>query len=489
MVIRVLFADQSATIQKLAARAFAQEKIEVIRVGNGDLATWLLDEINPQLVVAEVSLPDTDGYELCHFIKDNPRLSHIPVLLLHWSDETFDHTKADSVRADGYLTKPFESRALIDSVRRLLEGGGGERKLLAFPQAPLPLETNSTESIEPPDTFDAYRGASPDASSQAADSEPRVPFAIEDSRHAEESPHALDGALGGEPILEHGANEEAPLVMALHASGQEPEAIPYSAPYEEAPRISPTGPEVFKQRPIRSPLAWAVLAIIVLSSILGIWQAKRIRETRPGVSQNANGSGIANSPQAEQPPQDDSDPGPDAQTEDSPPSESAESETYDPSDSPVRRQSSNRGNAARSIIPRPFSLYPWSSFSTNSYQARSANSNKGANINRSTDSRARNSNQARLPESDQASTAPANNDKLGPSPVRIIQVPAASPAPSGKPKAGAAARQDVKSQNGFQQIGSGVKGAVVWSGKKAGRGLKAIARELKKVFKHDRKLD
>ena len=43
MATRILLADPSATIQKMAAQAFAQEKIEVIKVGSGDIATWVIN--------------------------------------------------------------------------------------------------------------------------------------------------------------------------------------------------------------------------------------------------------------------------------------------------------------------------------------------------------------------------------------------------------------------------------------------------------------
>src|ERR1051325_10357547 len=120
MTTRVLFVDQSALMQKMAAQAFAREKIEVIKVSNGDLATWLINQINPDIVIADVSLPDRNGYELCQYIKDDERHSHIPVVLLYWPGEKFDHAKAKPARADAYLAKPFEPQALVETARKLL---------------------------------------------------------------------------------------------------------------------------------------------------------------------------------------------------------------------------------------------------------------------------------------------------------------------------------------------------------------------------------
>jgi CheY-like chemotaxis protein len=117
---RILLADDSITIQKVVNLTFAEEGIEVIAVSSGDLAEKRLAEVKPDLVLADIFMPGKNGYELCESIKQNARFRNVPVVLLVGAFEPFDQNEARRVRADAHLTKPFESRTLIETVRRLI---------------------------------------------------------------------------------------------------------------------------------------------------------------------------------------------------------------------------------------------------------------------------------------------------------------------------------------------------------------------------------
>jgi len=117
---RILLADDSITIQKVVNLTFAEEGIEVVAVSSGDLAEKRLSEVTPDLVLADIFMPGKNGYELCESIKQNPQFRNVPVVLLVGAFEPFDQNEARRVRADAHLTKPFESRTLIETVRRLI---------------------------------------------------------------------------------------------------------------------------------------------------------------------------------------------------------------------------------------------------------------------------------------------------------------------------------------------------------------------------------
>jgi CheY-like chemotaxis protein len=118
---KILLADDSITIQKVVNLTFADEGIEVVAVSNGEIAERRLGEINPDLVLADIFMPGKSGYELCQYIKQSPQFKHIPVVLLVGAFEPFDQAEAKRVGADAHLTKPFESRALVETVRKLIQ--------------------------------------------------------------------------------------------------------------------------------------------------------------------------------------------------------------------------------------------------------------------------------------------------------------------------------------------------------------------------------
>jgi len=120
---KLLLADDSVTIQKVVDLTFADEGIKVISVNDGKEAIEKLNEMTPDVVLADVFMPKMSGYEVCEYIKKNDELKHIPVILLVGSFEPFDEAEARRVGADDTLTKPFQSiRRLIDKVGGLIGG-------------------------------------------------------------------------------------------------------------------------------------------------------------------------------------------------------------------------------------------------------------------------------------------------------------------------------------------------------------------------------
>jgi len=120
---KLLLADDSITIQKVVNLTFADEGLDVTTVGNGDLAIEKIEEIEPDIVLADIHMPGLNGYEVCEFVKRNPKFRHIPVMLLVGSFEPFNEAEARRVGADDYLTKPFQSiRQLVSKVAALLSG-------------------------------------------------------------------------------------------------------------------------------------------------------------------------------------------------------------------------------------------------------------------------------------------------------------------------------------------------------------------------------
>jgi CheY-like chemotaxis protein len=125
---RILIADDNSNIQRMAALALKDAGIEVIAVGNGEAAVRKLSEILPDLVLADIFMPVRNGYEVCEYVKRDPRYANIPVLLLAGAFDPFDEQEAQRVHADGVLKKPFvPPDPLINAVKALLAKSAGDR--------------------------------------------------------------------------------------------------------------------------------------------------------------------------------------------------------------------------------------------------------------------------------------------------------------------------------------------------------------------------
>jgi CheY-like chemotaxis protein len=119
---KLLLADDSVTIQRVIELTFADEDVQVVAVGDGKKAIASIEQDRPDIVLADIGMPERDGYEVAAFIKGNPQLAGIPVLLLTGAFEPVDETRARAVGCDGVLVKPFEPQMVINRVKDLLAG-------------------------------------------------------------------------------------------------------------------------------------------------------------------------------------------------------------------------------------------------------------------------------------------------------------------------------------------------------------------------------
>jgi CheY-like chemotaxis protein len=116
----LLLADDSVTIQRVIELTFADEDVQVIAVSDGDQAIERLEASPPDIVLADIGMPGRNGYEVAKYIKQSPRLAHIPVVLLTGAFEPVDQARASEAGCDGVLAKPFEPQLVISRVKDLL---------------------------------------------------------------------------------------------------------------------------------------------------------------------------------------------------------------------------------------------------------------------------------------------------------------------------------------------------------------------------------
>jgi len=127
----ILVADDSLSVRKVAERQLTEAGLEVALVSNGEEALKWLNNRRPDLVIADVIMPDKSGFEVCAFIKSNAALADTPVILVSGFVDEEVTRQAEACRADRILKKPFQGAVLRERVLELLSA-----RKAHTPQAP-----------------------------------------------------------------------------------------------------------------------------------------------------------------------------------------------------------------------------------------------------------------------------------------------------------------------------------------------------------------
>ncbi len=124
---RVLLVDDSPHAQRMGERILADEGYEVVTVSNADSALIRLEDVDPDVIIADTVMPGRTGYEICQYIKMSPRHHHAKVVLTAGVLEPFDEEQTKRAEADATLKKPFEASALLAAVKPLAEAASAAR--------------------------------------------------------------------------------------------------------------------------------------------------------------------------------------------------------------------------------------------------------------------------------------------------------------------------------------------------------------------------
>jgi len=117
----VLIVDDSATVREMVSEQLRKSGFNVIEAIDGEEAIAKLQVSIPDLVVTDIVMPRKNGYELCRWMKNEPKTKHIPVVMCTSKSEEFDVYWGMKQGADAYITKPYHPPDLVEVVNRLLQ--------------------------------------------------------------------------------------------------------------------------------------------------------------------------------------------------------------------------------------------------------------------------------------------------------------------------------------------------------------------------------
>ena len=120
MAQTILVADDEPSI--LLSLQFLLQKagFEVRLARNGEEVIRAVEEAMPDLLLLDAMMPKRDGFDVCQTIRANPAWARLPIVMLTAKSRDVERQKGMALGATDYITKPFSTRDLVETVRKHL---------------------------------------------------------------------------------------------------------------------------------------------------------------------------------------------------------------------------------------------------------------------------------------------------------------------------------------------------------------------------------
>lgn len=119
---KILIIDDERDLFELVRIRFESQGYEVLHLESAQGALQFIRDKKPDLILLDIVMPEKNGYDLCYEIKHDENIASIPVVLFtanpEWKIEMDELCKL--VKANDYISKPFESQELLDKIKGLL---------------------------------------------------------------------------------------------------------------------------------------------------------------------------------------------------------------------------------------------------------------------------------------------------------------------------------------------------------------------------------
>ena len=117
---KILIVDDDFQVRNMLDRFFKAAGFTTVIAADGLEGLEKASQEKPDLVVADIEMPQLDGIGMCSTLKNNPATAHIPFLFLSGDGQIGKVEEALQQGGDGYVTKPFDLPRLMTKVRGLL---------------------------------------------------------------------------------------------------------------------------------------------------------------------------------------------------------------------------------------------------------------------------------------------------------------------------------------------------------------------------------
>jgi chemosensory pili system protein ChpA (sensor histidine kinase/response regulator) len=115
-----LVVDDSITVRRVTQRLLERNGMRVVTAKDGVDAVSLLQENMPDIILLDIEMPRMDGYEVAAHVRNDPRLKHIPIVMITSRVSEKHRARAIELGVDDYLGKPYQESQLLDAIEPLV---------------------------------------------------------------------------------------------------------------------------------------------------------------------------------------------------------------------------------------------------------------------------------------------------------------------------------------------------------------------------------
>jgi DNA-binding response OmpR family regulator len=127
--IHILIIDDDSMIRRLFGGVIANAGFEVLYSQNGNEGREVARRMQPDLILLDIRMPDTDGYVIARRLREEPKTSHIPIIFLTNEDISAEAEKAvKEMWVEDYIHKSIDLKELVKRIKKVLLDSNRKKK-------------------------------------------------------------------------------------------------------------------------------------------------------------------------------------------------------------------------------------------------------------------------------------------------------------------------------------------------------------------------
>lgn len=113
--------DDDNTI-RATLQAALEKRYSVVGLSTGEEVLELIESYDPHLLLLDINLPGSDGFEICKEVRSKAKLRNLPIIFMTVRKDDKSFLNSLDSGGNSFITKPFEIAELREKIARLLEG-------------------------------------------------------------------------------------------------------------------------------------------------------------------------------------------------------------------------------------------------------------------------------------------------------------------------------------------------------------------------------